>query len=130
MEPNPVPKMEYPRQRIRLLPTRGQPRLQLVVLILFYERVEDEPTYSLRLCIRPLSKIQIVRTAFENHYDCRRIIDASRASTQIQAKKYHQSAANSMPQPERAFRPHTSGFGSEAFAMAHHARPLYRKIHP
>ena len=68
MKPHPIPQMKHPRQRIRLLPTRSQPRLQLIVLILLHQRIEDLPTHPLRLRIRPHPQIQIIRTTLNNHH--------------------------------------------------------------
>ncbi len=68
MKPHPIPQMKHPRQRIRLLPTRSQPRPQLIVLILLHQRIEDLPTHTLRLRIRPHPQIQIIRTALNNHH--------------------------------------------------------------
>jgi len=67
MKPHPIAQMKHPRQYIRLLPTRCQPRLQLIVFILLHQRIEYLPTYPLRLRIRPLPQIQIIRTTLNNH---------------------------------------------------------------
>jgi hypothetical protein len=58
-------QMKDPRQRIGPLPACGQPGLQIEVLILAHQRVVDQLAHALGLRISPLSKVEIVRRAFD-----------------------------------------------------------------
>lgn len=67
MEANTVPEMKDPGKGIGLLPACSEPRLQIVVLIFFDQRVKNECSNSLRLGVGADAKIEVVGTALDHH---------------------------------------------------------------
>ena len=66
VEMDTIAQVDDERERIGLLPACGQPRLQVVVLIFLYQRVEDQAADALGLRVRSLAQVEVVGAALND----------------------------------------------------------------
>ncbi len=96
VKPNAMMQMEDVGLRIGNLPTFGQPRLQVEVLVAADERIEEQFVNALRLRVNPDTRIEIGGAALDDHHQ-RVGVGLMRAAGENKQRRTQQTGDDRVP---------------------------------